>query len=228
MGHLSFRVAQAAHSPTHRGGFGSRSPTWEGTKGICLSGSGWPQSIRSFLVPSTYLYCHDFMSPYSRPEFHSAYVPVFHYPFIIWRTFRLFPLPSYWLSKPLWCRMVSPLSTCQGTVWLGHMVDLFIFLKLFHTGFHSGCTSLQSHQQWMIPRYHEKVGGPEPRFKHLRLQCPPPQWHTSSNVATPTPAKSHLLIVLVPMGQASKHMRFREMGHFCSNHHSIVRYHTTF
>ena len=33
----------------------------------------------------------------------------------------------------------------------------------------------------------------------------PPEWHTFSNKATPTPTRSHLLIVLLPMDQALKH-----------------------
>ena len=35
--------------------------------------------------------------------------------------------------------------------------------------------------------------------EHRKPQSPPPQWRTSSNKAIPTPIKSHLLIVPLPM-----------------------------
>jgi hypothetical protein len=40
-------------------------------------------------------------------------------------------------------------------------------------------------------------------------QSPPPQWHSSSNKATPTLTRPHLLIVPLLMGQAFKHMNLQ-------------------
>jgi len=42
--------------------------------------------------------------------------------------------------------------------------------------------------------------------EHGRPQSPPPHWHTSSKKVTPPPPRPYLLIVLLSMGQACKHM----------------------
>jgi hypothetical protein len=47
-----------------------------------------------------------------------------------------------------------------------------------------------------------------------------PQWHTSSNKATPTPIRPHLLTVLFPLCQAFKHMSLWDHSYskLCSGH----------
>ena len=40
-------------------------------------------------------------------------------------------------------------------------------------------------------------------WAYMRPQSPPPQWHTSSNKATPIPTRRHLLIVPLPMAKHS-------------------------
>ena len=45
---------------------------------------------------------------------------------------------------------------------------------------------------------------------------PNPQWYTSSNKASPTPTRLHLLIVPFPMGQAFEYMNL--WSHTCSQH----------
>ena len=50
--------------------------------------------------------------------------------------------------------------------------------------------------------------------------CVPTLGMAFSNKASPTPTRSHLLIVPLPMDQAFKHMRL--WGHIYSNHHRPV------
>jgi hypothetical protein len=43
-------------------------------------------------------------------------------------------------------------------------------------------------------------------LEHRRPQSPPLLWHTSSHKTTPTPTRSHLLIVPLSMGWSLKHV----------------------
>ena len=40
-------------------------------------------------------------------------------------------------------------------------------------------------------------------YRYIRTQSPPPQWPPPSNKATPTPTRTHLLIVPLSMGQTT-------------------------
>lgn len=113
---------------THIWGLGARSPRWKTIHDICLW--VWPTSLNMILSSSTH---NDFVFLYGRIQFHSGYTAYVHYPSIIWRTFRLFPHPSYWLNKHLRRRMLSSLGICQSTV---ELVIWCIYLNLFEESQH--------------------------------------------------------------------------------------------
>jgi hypothetical protein len=89
---------------------------------------------------------------------------IFLYPFFVWRTYGMFPAlditnratVNIVKHEPLWEGRASFGYIPKSSIARSSDWSISDFLRYYHIDFHSGCTSLQSHEQWrsVPPSFH--------------------------------------------------------------------------